>query len=826
MGTAYYIYPLAFAMNTFSMTGFMVILSLSGKPSMAADFGIVQGATIALFYAFSANARSLILNPSSKTSVRLLLISRFFLMAPLGAASLFLSAKLGGAHWSLALILIIRRCTEWIAELHLSKMELRGDRSLANAFIVAHSILFILAIWWNLISDSFSLLGIALWAILPLALHVRFIWETLTSDGNAGEKWVHISPHVGSTAIIGVTVYVFRLLILLLVGKALAGDLYTAYAIGGFVGGVYLHAVGPTLAHHESFTGKIFFPKWLKICLFFLSITGVSLFVFAEGTIESFPLLGKSLFFWSAIGLSMIGGSLLVLAQRIRISLLQLSKDRDVFGPDLIINIFIIAFVPFSFHLFGKDILKALFLYNAFIAFIFYGSAKGDFVSRIRRHFPKIPDHYFYLSIAFVLVFPLFFQLTGKIFNDIAYVFDSKGILTLVPIPISVFACFGGLLLIGAYERARLSIYVIFLTFLLMLGTTIISSKGHKINEEAKLIFLIQFILPFFGLVLGQMYEEKKSYPLIFEKTVVFVLLLIVPAQLISTYLVKIPLLYSHLYWFSIYQHLQYVSLIFVCLYLLALHSLWKNKTFKASLIFLGPLMGIYGVISQSMLAVLTLMLGLLTFIFFAWFKKSDKLSILLVLLIACSSASTFYLWRKSPYYLQKYSYLTSDTPYSWRDNPDFLQKYSFLNSDAPGAAEELDKRMPNFSHRITIWRFYINGIHSDVEKLLFGHVERPSRELLPSAHNYYLDLTYNFGLLATIPILGLLIHTIRELFRYRRQIISNSNMAGLVLVTLFLLIIDNSLKVGLRQPYPGIITSFLWGLLLSRLSNCRNKIS
>jgi hypothetical protein len=39
------------------------------------------------------------------------------------------------------------------------------------------------------------------------------------------------------------------------------------------------------------------------------------------------------------------------------------------------------------------------------------------------------------------------------------------------------------------------------------------------------------------------------------------------------------------------------------------------------------------------------------------------------------------------------------------------------------------------------------------------------------------------------------------------------------VLITIFLLLIDNSFKVGLRQPYPGIITFFLWGLLLSKLT-------
>jgi len=37
--------------------------------------------------------------------------------------------------------------------------------------------------------------------------------------------------------------------------------------------------------------------------------------------------------------------------------------------------------------------------------------------------------------------------------------------------------------------------------------------------------------------------------------------------------------------------------------------------------------------------------------------------------------------------------------------------------------------------------------------------------------------------------------------------------------------LIDNSLKVGFRQPYPGIIMFFLWGVLLNRLLNSDEKV-
>jgi hypothetical protein len=56
-----YLFPLAFMMNTFSMTALIVILGVSGQSHLAADVGIIQGALTALFFSFSANARSMIL---------------------------------------------------------------------------------------------------------------------------------------------------------------------------------------------------------------------------------------------------------------------------------------------------------------------------------------------------------------------------------------------------------------------------------------------------------------------------------------------------------------------------------------------------------------------------------------------------------------------------------------------------------------------------------------------------------------------------------------------------------------------------------------------
>lgn len=406
-------------------------------------------------------------------------------------------------------------------------------------------------------------------------------------------------------------------------------------------------------------------------------------------------------------------------------------------------------------------------------------------------------------TIVLILIFPVFFQLSGKIFNDPSLVFDSAGQLNRLPIPISVFAYFVGLLLIGDFRNYKKSIFVFFLTFILMLGTTFIITQSHLSNLREKLILLIQFILPMFSLIMGQVFETKQLNNKLFEKVSIFVLLIIIPCQLISTWLSGLSVLSPYLYLFSIYQHLQYVPSIFVCLYLFALYSLWDTSFYKTILIILTPLIGAYAVFSSSVLTNVVLYSGIFLFTSLLFYRTTNKLVVLLTLVVICTSIITLFIIRKD------------STVYN-----NYLQKIGIPSSNPV----IIDNKILNYndsflSYRMKIWEHFINNIVSNPEILLFGSPKRPARNEYPSAHNYYLDLAYNFGIFPLLPIIGLLILTIKKVFGIRKVLFSDSATLGLVFVTLFLLLVDNSLKVGLRQPYPGIISFFLWGMLLSRLS-------
>lgn len=780
-----FVFPAAFLANTFAVTGLMIVLGVTGQPELAADFGIVHAATVALLHAFSGNARSIILNPGSTIPVATVVATRATLLLPLGLLSWLLSSHLAGVEALLALILVLRRCAEWIVEPHLSVMERHNEQRPVAHFVVLQSLLSLLCAVWVVTDLPQQALVLAVWASSPLWFSFSFLLRQRFGIVASGRGVLQLLPHFGSTAIIGISVYVFRLLLLLLVGKAVAGDLYTAFAIGGLLGSVFAQALGPTLALQEARGGQA--PRWLGVLLGSTALGGLALCAVTLLEPALLESSGKSVAFWMATGMSLIGGSLMVVAQRIRLRMLQHHADQDVFGPDVLANILIVAAVPYLYYLAGGNALAGLYLISALLSLVFYWSAKAgstffERVAPLRK------------PIALLLLFPLFFQLTGQVFRAPMHDYDAGGNLMMLPIPLSVIACYGGIVLLGGYARARLSLTVIFATFTLMLVSSAMLVYSGGGQEQAKLILLIQFVLPMFALVLGQIFRENVTHERMLAQTFLGVLALLVPLQLLATWLQGKLVVTPYLYLFSIHQNLQYVPSVFVAAYLFVLYSLWHIPQRRTLLAVLGLMMAVYVASAVSTLGMLALAAGLAGFTIHTTFRegKASRLAMLSVAIVVLM--------------IGYFSMASGKTI--------FAAKYQLAEPVSQNAVA-----LPhNVQERLGYWKFFSNAILSDAHTAILGHPAPPDRNQIRSAHNYFLDFAYNFGLLALLPLLGLIAFTALKIWALRRHILESSPLLGLTVAVAYLVLLDNMIKVGMRQPYPGIMTFFLWGLLLSHL--------
>lgn len=798
------IFPVSYLSSQLSMTGLLIVLGLDGNPQFAADVAIVQAAALALYFAFSGNARNLIFKAGPLVSARSLLLVRLVLMLPLGIGVFYLGSILGGVAWDISLILILRKSVEWLNEIHLSEVEREQDTSFAWKHLILQLALIGVVVLWIATKTPGLMLIFTAWAIAPLFISASYLQTVLKRQYAIEFRARTLLPHLGSTAVVGISVYVFRLVLLMVVDKAAAGDLFTAFAIGGVLGSVFAMGLGPSLVLHEQRTGQRQMPTWLGGALILAMIAGISLALVSHFAPDLEMFSVKDAFFWQAIGLSLVGGVMMVLAQRHRLRDLQNGTEDDVFAPDVLANISIVAIIPIIFLAFGRIGLSWLYLLNAMIALVFYGMTdfKRAIGSITRHHANRLR-----VGLAVLLVLPVFVSLKDGLFRGVRIPsWNSGGDFQKLPIPLSVFGCYLGIVLLGNFRRANLGLAMIFLSFTLMVLSTVVVSPDGQLSGRSKLILLMQYLLPMFGLVLGMMFEDHRQDVALVEKAMLVVVAAVVPSQLILSWSQGYVWLSSYVYLFSIYQHLQYVPVIVVGVYLVALYSLWCEGNWRRLIIALAPVMGIYVAASASMLAAAFIVGGTILFAIYrigianVTARRGKEWIIALLVLIA---------W---PAYYLLVRYL-----------PDII-----ANAFSKGTYLYIQKftleQMPSVQDRIGTWLFYLRGIFSSPATFLLGHIGPPDRGVWASAHNYYLDFIYNFGGFAMLAIIGLVVFTAIRLYQERRAIMMSPSLIGLTVVVMFLVIPDNLLKVGMREPYSGIMTFFLWGLLLARIEKLRAK--
>lgn len=396
--------------------------------------------------------------------------------------------------------------------------------------------------------------------------------------------------------------------------------------------------------------------------------------------------------------------------------------------------------------------------------------------------------------LAIALLFPLFIQVSGGIYDSATPVIDSGGMLSTLPLPVSIGACALALLVLCRSYRLAIPA-VVFISALVSAMLLSLAFAGVGLHlEERKLLLAAQFLLPTMGLALGLMVRDENN---VIPRAFMGVLVLLVPLQLAAGWWQQTLTLTHHLYVFSIYQHFQFVPVIFVAAFCFVLAHLWGQ--YKFLLQILTGAMGVYVLASASFLAIglyaMFVSLFLLRKLCGLKLQRWKFFGLLGAgVLAAVGGAVLYYGVAKSNNNLIG-------------DRGQYLGKFQTL----------AEGKIPiNIEERLGDWKMYGSWIIEDQRSLLFGHVSPPAREVRTSPHNWYLDLIYNFGLVSLLPLLALIGYTTYLLCRSFGSL--SEEVIWLACIVAFLVLVDSNFKVTLRQPYPGIFAYFLWGLLLSRL--------
>ncbi len=771
-------------------------------PGVTADIAIAQGATLALFFAFSANARNVIFADASGVTSHLLLRTRLVLLLPMAVPCFILSSTIGSVNAALTIALIGRRSAEWIGEIYLSASEVQNNRKPAMLTIAAECSTFILAIGL-IFSEASGLLW--RWFVGGGPAHcdgggkTRKVSAPVNLIGNLGK----LAPNLGSTTIIGIAVYVFRLSITMVTGRITAGDLFTAFVIGGLIPTIYNSSIGPSLALREHGKGTkglaLRVMTWLVPGLFIL---GSAIAAFTLQYPEHSGFLNKSHNFWTAVGMSLSGGGIMMIALHRRILMLQKGMNVEIFGSDVLSNVLIVVSVPYFYFLLGPRSLEGLFVFNAVLTLFCYWSAERTGALKER---PGRYDTLKLFAIAGLVLLPFFIQLNGSIFRDTTFLFDTGRVLRQLPVPLSVIAIIGGVLMLGRFKETHRSLTVFFFTAVLLVLATL--SIQEPDARSPRLILMAQYLIPFLGLVLGRCTEwrlrrENSRRPAdggLLRHT------LATACSWARDWLSLRPI-----YIFSVSINHSLRAVVMVLSYGMAFTSLQgSDGPWKTLLWLMLPLAAIYAAASYS-LEVFVIYAGMIGA--GVWRHRTLSLSrraAAWIIGLVLVSGIAYGVFTQTSLLVEVASPLSSVLERS-------DAKYRLTRTLAlPRDTAEL------WGH----WQFYGKGIVAGAEEFFFGHAYPPDRSVHPSAHNYYLDLLYNFGVLPLAPLLVLLIYSGLLVYRLSSLLRSDWFLLASVLGVLIMFGVDNSLKVGLRQPYPGIFGFFLLGLLQARLSRGKGPL-
>ncbi len=416
-------FPLATLLNAFSMTALLVIMGISGRPELAVSIGLVQGATLASFYVFSANARNLILADGGETAAGRLFQLRLALMLPLAAIAYLLSVTAGEVPASLALVLILRRASEWIGELGLSQHERLDQANFAKRTVFCEAISFVLCLSLSMgfgVDLAYSAIA---WALTPLISALRA--QLFLRTSRLSEIYA-LLPHVGSTAIIGISVYVFRISVALLVSKVVAGELFTAFAIGGIIPTIFGQALAPTLLRR--FGPSVMRSWWLAAFLSTMPLLAGVTIVLAVTQPAWLLQLGHSSTFWIATGLSITGGSIMTVTTLLRARLIQSDRE-EVFGPDLLSNILVVISIPLIYFSIGMESLAGLYLLSAILNLVYLLGAT------VSRYIDEPILRRILFAVGFLLMFPAFFLFDGTLFRNPDMFYDTSDQFLRLPLP-------------------------------------------------------------------------------------------------------------------------------------------------------------------------------------------------------------------------------------------------------------------------------------------------------------------------------------------------------------------------------------------------------
>ena len=363
-------------LNSVLVPFLMVLSVIFGDPSFAAEIGVFPGIVLLLTQVFSANARSLLLYNIDNKFYDQVINIRFYIgisiMFFLTSYQYFFSVT---ENFTTLFILSFIVYFSWINEINLAIHEKNRSSLIIKIFLVI-SILFYFLMLLNYFLDNDKILNILkfylFFHILFFIYHINFhnfnIKKFTQYFKNQFKEYLAVFSSFFN--IIGVIIW--RVSLVMLLGKSSAGLFFASFAIASFPGTLFNNIVGQIVTINQKLKNLIFkisnilFSIYIIVIIFLITLNLLFL--------KDFQFYN----FFNITLTSLLGTPFMLRALSNRHEFLSFSKkfQNKIFIKDILYGISISPIILILFYLGGTTFLIYSYPISSFLALFYYRKIK------------------------------------------------------------------------------------------------------------------------------------------------------------------------------------------------------------------------------------------------------------------------------------------------------------------------------------------------------------------------------------------------------------------------------------------------------------------
>lgn len=366
------IFPFYHLLHVFCLPLLVVLIGLKKDTATAADLSIIYSIIFLCFFPLNGNVRHYLLNSNNEILSNNLIFFRLFSYIPLFiitsiVCKIFLDIEL----ISLLLIIYIGSLY-WLNEIFVSKQEKENKYFFIILFLIIYLAIFI----FLLLSDFTSTHKILIYCIIFLInILVLFdIIKNLKLNFNFSEFKqcinVQIIPQIGGTFVIGVSSFLFKLIILFFLSKGVSGTIFISFTLSGILLTIFTYGLGPTLflnkEHYQKI--KIIFGL-ITLTMFFLGLLVIILQYF---DIINYTFINNQVIFIYCFGFCLLGLPLSIIGQYYKLKVIHENLELKIFKYDMIPNFSILILLVLVLYFFDPYFIGLTPLYTGFITMLIY----------------------------------------------------------------------------------------------------------------------------------------------------------------------------------------------------------------------------------------------------------------------------------------------------------------------------------------------------------------------------------------------------------------------------------------------------------------------